>query len=299
MAISSLNDYIPKGNYRSIVLQFDFTNASGKTIAITDLGRLRITRNGADICNIDVSSLADINNAEAGYVKFASTTSSNGTCQVRYNFFEMNDKINCLRAGNQDTQFNFNFSPTLVGSSLLSVGILTVYAVVGKGIETYLPGWYDASQNLPDVSGTLNLQLPFPNISKLYFKTASDFSNIQVTKDAYSLFNASAVALLNATEFENQIEGAVTFIYLRLNPTGAVAEQVSKQIQILLISNKSGGGASTISYQQILFNPAKTQESIASYQTFKTKQLGTNVQAQAVTNIVKGVPVAVQNIVAS
>jgi hypothetical protein len=121
----------------------------------------------------------------------------------------------------------------------------------------------------------------------LYLQTAADYSNIQVTKDGYSLINASAVALLNSTEYENQIEAAITFIFIKLNPTGTVAEQISKQLQLLLISAKSGGGASVLCFQQILFDPIKTQASIISYTTFQTAKLATNLQASGVVSVIK------------
>lgn len=286
LAQTSLNCDIQKGNYSAIVLHFSGNNNAGKTVDLTKFGRLRLLRDSSDICNIDVQDLGNINNAEHGFIKSDSVVSGAFDIQVRYDFAKPNDLSNVIRFTQTNGQLNFNFNTSAMTEFVLN-GTLTVYGIVAKGVERYVRCFFDASQTLGDVGSIISPVLRYDNIDSVYFRTKSDLSYIQIQKDNYSLVNASSDALLGDTEYTYSLESAVTFILKKLNPTQETAEVISNTIQLYLTSAKSGGGTTTILYEQIKFDANKTAQSIASYNTFKSTKLNQDKSVQAVVNVIK------------
>ena len=281
--VGIVNLDIKKGNYKDLVFEFVGTNNTSQTLAITDLGNLILSRDSVDFCNCDLQDLSNKNNYESGVNLASSTISAAFNFTLHYSFAKPNDKQNAVRFDSTNGRIVINLGAG-VGTKVLT-GQLNVYGVFTKGIEKYLRKYLPFSQILGDVSTMLAIPLRQKNVNALYFRTASDFSMINVLKDDYPILFGSGQALAGNTSYSGRIEIAVSFIYEELNPTDTPAEITSDALQLNLTSNKSGGGNSVIMYEVIEFDANKTAVSLASYQKFESAKMAKNPSAQSVQTV--------------
>ena len=281
VAAGVLDIEIPKGSYRALILELVGVNNTGVTLTNAEVGRLRITRGGIEQCNMDFVDLLNFNNADGGVAFFTSTVAAAVNAQARFLFYMAGDLQNIMKFERGEGRINFQFNPAamtkLAGAGS---GTMNIYGVTSKGVEKYQIKTFEFSQ-LIGASGSISTPLlSASNVDRIYFRTASQFSQIQIQKDDIMLITASGDALKNDTAFKYRLETAPAFIIVDMSYTKSYAELISDKTLFYLTS--TGAGTAVIIYQTVEFNAQRTAISKASTERYFAKEIVRDPQVAAI-----------------
>jgi hypothetical protein len=281
--VISLN--LSKGCYKSIVINVVGTNAGGATLAVGNIGRLRITRKDGFDVNIALDSLLNINQAE-GFGFFNSAIGAAITAQMRYSFGLLGDKTNVMKAeDSSEVQVQVQISPAAVAS--VAAWTITISAVETKGVEKYLPAWIEYSQTLGAANARISPTIQDQNVNKLFIQNGALLTNIIVEKDGNNLVNDDQLAIRGETAFDYKLAALPAYILLDLNKVQSLGEIVSGKLQMYLTS--AGVAGLVMYYQKIIFNAQRTVASKASYERYEAVQLAKSPQVSAVAALTPSV----------
>ena len=269
---------IPAGKYRALVVELIATNNAGQTLANTEIGTIRVTRNGEEIISaIDFADILSLNNADGGAADFASAIGAGVTCQARVCFHLPADSVNIAEFRDGEGQVQILMNAT--GMAKLASGSFSVYAVYGDGVESYLPKLSNFGQTLP-ASGVINVVTNISNVQRVYFRTASQFGNIFLQKGSDLLYNADSGALKRDTGYNYRLESTPAFILLDLAKVPTFANIASRQIEMQLTS--AGAGNAVIVLQHLSFDSARTSATRNTFTAKETAKLDSTPAVKAV-----------------
>ena len=276
---------IPKGSIKDIIIRITGTNKAGVTLAVGEVGKLRLTRKGFDIVgNVDFQDLRNINNYEMGISPFASAVGAAFSGQVVVPFHYPQDELNILKFLADEGEFQFVVDPT--GLAKMEAGaLMQVFAVFSKGVEKYLRVLLLTSRVLGASGATTVHEIMQRNVTQLYIRGgASDISNAIITRDNLTLINAAGAALVELTNQRGKIETAGTFILLDFAPTKSPAESISSTMQLHLTS-AAASPTSVLVVDQMLFDAQRTQDSVSSFNRYEAVNVAKDVQASVLKQV--------------
>jgi hypothetical protein len=280
--VVSLN--LAKGCYKSIVVNVVGTNAGGATLAVGNVGRLRITRKDGFDINIGLDSLLNLNQAE-GFGFFNSAIGGAITMQTRYSFALLGDKTNVMKAlDSSEVQVQVQISPAAAAS--VAAWTVEIAAVESKGVEKYLPAWIEYSQTLGAANARISPTIQDTNVNKLFIANGALLTNVIVEKDGNTLVNDDQLALRGETAFDYKLAALPAYILLDLNKVQSLGEIVSNKLQMYLTS--AGVAGLVMYYQKVIFNAQRTQSSRVSFDRYEQAQVAKSPAIAAVAALSPG-----------
>ena len=248
---------LPRGKYRRLIIHVNGTNASGVTFLPTDV-YFTLERGGNKV-SMNMQDLMNNNNFDGGFPTATSTANSTLNLFASYDCFLSGDKNNVFLAGIDDSRVQITWQNT----AKISTGSVSVYAEYGQGTESYIVRWKNFSTTLPGSAGSQVTQnLSDQNITRLYFRTASDIGHLSVKRDDVEVVASNGTALAALAAYDGKAEAAVSFIVADLSGSRTPADVVSNSLSFTITQATGSTATEMPAYMQTIeINSAKMQES--------------------------------------
>lgn len=225
---------LPDGDYSYIFVRIAGTNAAAQTLAITQLGRVRIEYQGKEIFNTTPQMLVLRTNAYFGTPENASAVGAAFAFGFIVPLRTKLDELNVLRVKKNVSDAKMTIQDYTVGAVVAS-GTISVFALYGKGAPLYIPIIRD--YNFTFGGATTRVEsLPDRNISELYYITDANLSQVEVVRDGRSVVNADTVAVDAFTDAFNRIETGQTFVELLASRTPGTQEAMADQTKVTFVT---------------------------------------------------------------
>lgn len=231
--------YLPEGNYAGLFVRLAGTNQAAQTLALTQLGTLRINHEGVEIVNSRPSNFISLTNLYSGTPESASAVGAAFTYSFNVPFRTKNDQTNILPVQVNKTQFALQ---GLAGVATVLSGTVEIYAYFSdEGQAKYVPLWKEKNMIFP-AAATLQNDFSDPFIEQLYCVSDAAISTMQILRDGKAIVDGTFAAIDAASDANNRVETGITFVELlapktpflqgvnqtamRVTATGAIAELV-------------------------------------------------------------------------
>lgn len=263
LASGSTNYNIAQGSYGDFLLRISGTAVAGQTVALSDLGNVRLNVNGDDKVNVDFGFLNLVANEYGGFIENDSAAGGAFNFSFIVPCHAWQDSLNVYHFGpNDKAYFNAVYASTLAAK--VSVGTITIEATPKQGIQTYYHKLLNQNVNASgagQISNTINQ----PNIIELYLKDpAALTTTMQFSKDGIEKVNSLTTAEVSYSNWIHLLESAVTFYAYEFAPSGNLNEANSQQLSYKYLF--SGAGLLEQYYSAIEWSTAKQIESTQTLQ---------------------------------
>jgi len=251
---------VESGKFRFIVLRFDGVAQSGITIALTDLGTVRLNNNGNDKVNLDCEALSEMADNYGGYVEASSVAGGAFAFSIFIPAGYWFDPKNVFWFGHDDEAYMQLQFPNLNGTNVAS-GNVTIYGKPGTGVQSY---WHKllSKQVVNSASnGTVTDKIVEKNIISVYLKDpASLIGNFILTRDGKVEVNGSIAAELALSNWQHQVESANPLYIAEFADNQKLADALSNSFQYQYDFIASGNLAQY--YSSIEFTPDRQKASL-------------------------------------
>jgi hypothetical protein len=182
---------LPPGKYSDLVVRFSGVSAAAQTLAIADLGRLRITEVGRDLVNVDCDNLRFINMVKGGSsrIQAGAAAASAVTLRIPRGYGD-NNVHQVIESDVVQVQMTFgaNFTTKFTNAQK---AILKVYGLVRETGEMAYNLLIQQIEQSYGGAGTFYLPLRQENVIAVYVVngTAGDLDNVRVIKDGVEIAN--------------------------------------------------------------------------------------------------------------
>jgi hypothetical protein len=219
---------LPAGRYSHLYVRFNGTNVAGQTLAVTELGSLKLTHFNNEIVNIAPDHLVNLTNLYGGVPESSSAIGAAFTFSFVVPFRRKNDRNNALLVSPNSTRFaltGYNTAKVAAGSTIEVYGIYTnapaAYVPVLKGVD------------LP-IAAAMDFLYDFPvrNISQVYVVSDVNISRVQVTKDGESVVDGTFSAVDAYSDATNIVETGITFVELMAPKSDLLQEAINQQVKV-------------------------------------------------------------------
>jgi len=257
----STNYNIEPGKYEFILVRYAGVAQSGKTVALTDLGNIRLNNNSNDKINLDGEALSLMADNYGGYVE--ATSAAGGA--FAFSIF--------LPAGYWfDPKNNFWFSKNEQGymalqygnfdATLIASGNVTIYGKPGVGVQSY---WHKILSkqvvNSAGASGVITDIIPDKNIISVYLKDpASLIDNFTLIRDGQTVVQGAIGAELAYSNWIHQLESASTLYISEFVQNKNLVNALSNNFSYQYIF--TGSGNLEQYYSSIEFTPDRQKASL-------------------------------------
>lgn len=248
---------IPRGTVKELFIRFDGTAQAGKTIALSDLGTVRVNVRGTDRHNLSVELLSAINNLKRGVAEFSSATGGAFTASFVVPFHAWWDDRNGEYFNIDDSFIELRF-PNLNSTNVAS-GTVRLYYIEAPSLTSYSMSLFQRNIQAGG-AGRVAVQLEAKNISSLYVKEDTNVSNLLVTTDIITV-NGTQADLKSYSNNVNRVETAISLYEVELNPYDEVRNDLNKETKVVLDAT----GAANVNVVLETFSvapPSLVQESI-------------------------------------
>lgn len=222
---------LPRGTIKDIFIRFSGTAQAGKTVALTDLGTVRVNVRGTDRHNLTFEVLNGINNLKMGTAEFSSTTGGSFSAAFTLPFHAWWDQTNGEYFNIGDAFIELRFP--LLDSTLIASGTVLLFAIEAPAVSTYTMSLYQRNIQVGG-AGQVNQILEMQDISSLYFVENANVSNILVVSDNIERANGPQADLKSRSNMVNKVETGITTFEVQLNPYYEVRSGLNKETKITL-----------------------------------------------------------------
>lgn len=244
-----------RGSYGLFMLRFTGTAQAGQTVALPDLGNVKLNWNGEDIVNVPASILSALDNVYGGAVESTSNIGGSFAFSIIIPTGLWFDNKNIYEIGNNDkVYFNLSF-PNMVAGLIVS-GTVEISGLPKRGQMNYFHKLL--SRNIVSAgASTITDTIVDKNISEVYLvDPATLMSNIQLVKDNKVIYDGSVGTELAYSNWIHQLESTVTTLALEFVTSGNVQEALGSGIDYKYTF--SGGGTQEQYYSAVeLINRGK------------------------------------------
>lgn len=276
------------GKYKHLFIVVEGT-CGATAINLSDINQsyVSVIKNGIPLIgNVNLINLMHIANQFGGRVEFSSTASSNFFLIVPIMCYDPASPDNVLLVREIDNvsvqiQWGGNFNANMAS------GTLNIYGEVSDGNQNYhvLMAQYTYAN-----STGFKEKLSGENFSRLYIRGMddTDISRIQVVVDGELVHDASRIATLYKSNWENNVEDATAlgpanvtnnvFAQIPLVANGHLSEMLSDSVELSMIIGP-GGASPEVIVQCIDFTPDEQAISMASAQSNVTQKLTKKLRA--------------------
>lgn len=257
----SLTFFLPKGQYGSIMIEYDLDAALGVTLTRAQMGNIILNWNGDNVINVDAEILNLLDNVYGGTAEFSAAVGGATRMSVFIPLAQWFDSLNVYDIGEKDQVYIKLDFPTIALATNVDSGSVRVYAKNKVGVMNYLHKIISRSVVSAGAT-TIADTYPVNNISQLYLKNpAALVSNIQITKDNDTVVDAPTAVLNAYSDWIHLLESTNTTIVIEFGESKDIRENVGSQISYKYTFTGAGTLAQYFSY--IEFTPIKAIESRA------------------------------------
>jgi len=179
---------LPAGNYKGIVLHFEYTNDADSQLTVADLGIIRLYNpSGGKVWDFTLERLAGFNVLKTvGQQNLAVVAAANPGQFSIHIPFHFNQDNNITRLGSGYVLEYQHSSLTAIVSAIQ----LTVLIQRGLGIQRYFPVFQD--YNIRALSAeTTPEEFPRKNVAFLTINPDTDMTNIRLEKDGNTVYDVT------------------------------------------------------------------------------------------------------------
>lgn len=203
VSANALHVDVEAGKYAGFLINFYGTVNSGQTVANTDLGKVRLLRDGDQLMQIDIDRLQDWNDLDLG--QKPETNNFNFTCVLpcRVDMGRGGDKnaIFCDVDGQVKLELD-----SFYNSTKMATGTVTVQGITAPGGEKnyHLKVYqHDFSAGVGTTPQTFHNT---PNLIRVLLGYSANISNAQLLVDGRQVVQSSGIILNDYTCLMNRIE---------------------------------------------------------------------------------------------
>jgi len=221
---------IPPGMYEKLTIQITGVNQAAATLAITDLGSMRLMVNSKQFQNINLDRLSFYAALKRGSVAAVSAIGAAFNFQFDIPMSIPGDNQNVLYVESDGEVVLELDGFYTAGVAVILSGNVTVYGHERQGIQSYFlridSGDYNA------VAGTGNQDIKgIENIWELFLENDStNLDKVTVFVNDKVKYNADRLALVNKTNIDNRIEtydSAISYIALPMAESKQLSESLN------------------------------------------------------------------------
>lgn len=232
---TGVNVDIPPGDYSGLIMRFAGTSEDGQTIS-NDCGRLRLSLNGYDKCNVEFQQLLYMNDLEGGFPEDETAAGDvfAHTAILPAGYKGMNNIIHVEKGDNLVLSMTYN--STQITDAKIATGTFQVSGLKSKGVQNYWRTIFQEMPNLPSGTDPVIFKA-VDNLVVMYF----DYTNMTrmlVEIDGRVLANDSVDVLAAISNMLNQKESAYTSLYsIDMTQGQSLSDQLSEEIKVTFTSS--------------------------------------------------------------
>lgn len=236
-----------EGKYRGLFIRVSGTNNSGQTLAVTNLGKIKLQHQGIERINADFNFFNARTNLGGGTAESASATSGAFGFAAIISFRRRFDRANVL-------QVESNKKTTLTWDSLISTlstvvasGTMEVYGLYDDvGYQRYLP-MIRTQQVTVAAATTVKETIPFAFVEELWGADDAQIARVQLLRDSRTIIDGTWTALKSLSNAQNNVETAVTTVEM-IAPSGESPANVQQTVFQLITNALLTGSVFTYHY---------------------------------------------------
>jgi len=240
----AVNLDIPKGKYAGLLIRIFGTTNTGQTLALSDIGQLRVNRHGKEVISESFDFFHCYDDLKGGFlptVTGGAAAAEDVFCLIPFALPELPNVMNVLTNEEADLRLDFDTATmnTRFGANPCTY---QVYGYMTPDIDEHYQLLIREQDVQATGAGRLSDALNGSNLAALYLIDDSDVI------DSYSLAVDGSIVVDNidddveraVTSFENSVEAANRMAEVNLVRTGNFANAINGVAKIELVFNAGG-----------------------------------------------------------
>ena len=248
------------GKFGMFEIRYAGVAAVGVTVALANLGNVRLNNNGDDKVNVDVEVLSLMADNWGGYVEADSAAGGAFAFSIFIPAGYWFDKKNNFWFGTQDKAYWQLLFPAL-DATVVASGNVTIYGNPGNGAQSYWHKILSKQVVSSAATGVITDSIADNNIIALYLKNPTALiDNLILIRDKNTVVNGVMVAEIAFSNWIHQLETASTLYIAEFAPDQLLSQALSNSFSYQY--NFTGAGNLEQYYSAIDFTPNRQKASM-------------------------------------
>ena len=248
------------GKFSMFEIRFAGTAQAGQTVALTDLGTIRLNNNGDDKINVDAEVLSLMADNWGGFVEASSVVGGAFAFSIFIPAGYWFDKKNNFWFSKTDKSYWQLLFPNMT-AVLIASGNVTIYGNPGHGAQSYWHKILSKQVVSSAATGVITDAIEERNIIALYLKNPTALiDNLILIRDKETVVNGSMVSEIAYSNWIHQLEVASTLYIAEFAPDQLISQALSNAFSYQY--NFTGAGNLEQYYSAIQFTPDRQKKSV-------------------------------------